>query len=211
MNKLVIELSGFGVDGGGRNSKSIQSKWRCWPRVHQPCQKTHADGDNALSKTIMLQIYILEAIEQSCWMCTLGRDWSALLRMPLPPLLNHFFLRLFLRFLSLLLAFHIFCACHTARWCSTSCRQSQSDNQFFILQFSVRCSFLDSRRSKAKANTTKEHFNVLSHALPSRFVKFIGVFIYLNITIILLYYSLLFFSNSMYVNNAFVTSNVEMC
>lgn len=89
MNKLVIELSEFGVDGGGRNSKSIRSKWRYWPRVHQPCQKTHADGDNALSKTIMLQIYIPKAIEQSCWMCTLGRDWSALPRMP--PLLNHFF------------------------------------------------------------------------------------------------------------------------
>lgn len=98
MNKLVIELSGFRVDGGGRNSKSIQSKWRCWSRVHQPCQKTHADGDNALSKTIMLQIYIPKAIEQSCWMCTLGRDWSALLRMPLPPLLNHFFRAFFFVF-----------------------------------------------------------------------------------------------------------------
>jgi len=169
MNKLVIELSGFRLDGDGRNSKSIQSKWRYWPRVHQPCQKTHADGDNALSKTIMLQIYIPKAIEQSCWMCTLGRDWSALLRMPLPlpkPLLSH----LFLRFLLLLLAFHIFCACHTARWCSTSCRQSQSDNQFFILQFSVLCSFLDSCCSKAKASTILRHFSMLSYTLLSRFI-----------------------------------------
>jgi len=163
MNKLVIELSEFGVDGGGRNSKSIRSKWRCWPRVHQPCQKTHADGDNALSETIMLQIYIPKAIEQSCWMCTLGRDWSALPRMPPPlkPLLS----RLFLHFLLLLLAFHIFCACHTARWCSTSCRQSQSDNQFFILHFSVLYSSLGYRCSEANVHTAIGHFSIFLHIL----------------------------------------------
>lgn len=189
MNKLVIELSRFGVDGGGRNSKSIQSKWRCWPRVHQPCQKTHADGDNALSKTIMLQIYIPKAIEQSCWMCTLGRALVCPSQNATPtppkPLLSH----LFPRFLSLLLVFHIFCACHTARWCSTSCRQSQSDNQFFILQFSVLCSFLDSRRSKAKASTTIGHFNILSHTFPSRFLALFNQFVFLplNMSLFFLY------------------------
>lgn len=111
----------------------------------------------------MLQIYIPKAIEQSCWMCTLGRDWFALPRMPPPPkpLLSH----LFLRFLLLLLAFHIFCACHTARWCSTSCRQSQSDNQFFILQFSVLYCFLGYRHNEAKVSTTIEHFSVFLHTL----------------------------------------------
>ena len=35
------------------------------------------NGGGASSKTIMLQIYIPKAIEQSCWMCTLGRTgWS---------------------------------------------------------------------------------------------------------------------------------------
>lgn len=40
----------------------------------------------------MLQIYIPKAIEQSCWMCTLGQDWSALpgTLQPSHPSLNHF-------------------------------------------------------------------------------------------------------------------------
>lgn len=68
MNKLVIELSGFGVDRGREKFEIHSVKVAVVPGsgYTQPCQKTHADGDNALSRTIMLQIYIPKAIEQSC-------------------------------------------------------------------------------------------------------------------------------------------------
>lgn len=63
MNKLIIELSGFEVEEVVeeiRNPFGQSGGAGLW--IHQPCQKTHADGDNALSKTIMLQIYIPKTI-----------------------------------------------------------------------------------------------------------------------------------------------------
>lgn len=77
MNKLVIELSGFAADGDWRNSRyPLEWSGRGWFRVRHACQGTPVDGDNALSTAIMLQIYIPKAIEESCWMCTLGHGWS---------------------------------------------------------------------------------------------------------------------------------------
>lgn len=110
MNKLVIELSGYlrrwiGGERVSRNSKSIRSGSKLFELRVSGCRGSciQPDGDRgergeeggSLFRAIMLQIYIPKAIEQSCWMCTLGRDCSALpTPVPLPSsrhLENHHF------------------------------------------------------------------------------------------------------------------------
>ena len=93
------------------------------------------------SQAIMLQIYIPKAIEQRCWMCTLGRTQAGLLPVsgvPFPPSRENHFHRVSLSlFLSLVLStpfstFLPFCERHTVRRYSSLFRQSPIDNQFFI-------------------------------------------------------------------------------